>query len=283
MGYRTYDHQVKFLISKSGDPRLYPELCIPISTAKQWIKIKYHLRKNKIEFTVNGNHSRILKSEIKKLKEEIRECKRISKVQRHVYKKMEISPSAKSINSRLCREEIVKYIQENKGRTGVYNTLKEIDLSISRYKRWRKELYDSRKRIPPLEGYYQVHPRSLTKSEFNTLTELYTSPQYFHFPLHALVSYARKSNLLHCSPSTWRKYASLYKLKRPKTSEAKRNQYMVGITKYHPNQLWHIDVTEIKVGINKKFYLQVVIDNYSRYILAYRRTAIFLKTSSQVA
>ncbi|MBT7609532.1 MAG: DDE-type integrase/transposase/recombinase, partial [Bacteriovoracaceae bacterium] len=60
-------------------------------------------------------------------------------------------------------------------------------------------------------------------------------------------------------------------------------QYMVGITKYHPNQLWHIDVTEIKVGINKKFYLQVVIDNYSRYILAYRRTAIFLKTSSQVA
>ena len=143
---------------------------------------------------------------------------------------MEISPSAKSINSRLCREEIVKYIQENKGRTGVYNTLKEIDLSISRYKRWRKELYDSRKRIPPLEGYYQVHPRSLTKSEFNTLTELYTSPQYFHFPLHALVSYARKSNLLHCSPSTWRKYASLYKLKRPKTSEAKRNQYMVGIT-----------------------------------------------------
>lgn len=35
---RAYDHRIKHLIVKSGDPDLFPELNIPRSTAKHWIR-----------------------------------------------------------------------------------------------------------------------------------------------------------------------------------------------------------------------------------------------------
>ena len=35
--YRTYDHRIKRMISKSGDPNLFPQLEIPKTTALNWI------------------------------------------------------------------------------------------------------------------------------------------------------------------------------------------------------------------------------------------------------
>jgi hypothetical protein len=36
--YRTYDHRVKQMIIKTGDPNFFPDLKIPRSTALGWIK-----------------------------------------------------------------------------------------------------------------------------------------------------------------------------------------------------------------------------------------------------
>jgi putative transposase len=40
----------------------------------------------------------------------------------------------------------------------------------------------------------------------------------------------------------------------------------VGISRKYSNQLWHMDVTEIKIR-GRKVYLQVILDNYSRFII----------------
>jgi putative transposase len=42
----------------------------------------------------------------------------------------------------------------------------------------------------------------------------------------------------------------------------------VGIRADAPNELWHIDVTIIKLIDGTKAYLHAVIDNFSRRILA---------------
>ncbi len=36
--YRTYDHRLKRAVAESGDPGLFPELNIPRSTARGWIR-----------------------------------------------------------------------------------------------------------------------------------------------------------------------------------------------------------------------------------------------------
>ena len=35
---RAYDHRIKMMIVQSGDPNLFPDLAIPASTAKHWIR-----------------------------------------------------------------------------------------------------------------------------------------------------------------------------------------------------------------------------------------------------
>lgn len=46
----------------------------------------------------------------------------------------------------------------------------------------------------------------------------------------------------------------------------------IGIRATAPNQIWHIDVTVINLRPGKKFYIQSVIDNYSRFVLAWNVT-----------
>jgi len=34
----TYDHRIKMMIAQSGDPNLFPDLAIPLTTARHWIR-----------------------------------------------------------------------------------------------------------------------------------------------------------------------------------------------------------------------------------------------------
>ena len=43
----------------------------------------------------------------------------------------------------------------------------------------------------------------------------------------------------------------------------------VGLRAYAPNELWHVDVTIIRLLDGTKAYLHAVIDNFSRRILAW--------------
>lgn len=49
----------------------------------------------------------------------------------------------------------------------------------------------------------------------------------------------------------------------------KIKKYPIGIRTSSPNELWHIDVTEIRIN-KRKYFLQIIIDNYSRYIINWR-------------
>jgi transposase InsO family protein len=37
-----------------------------------------------------------------------------------------------------------------------------------------------------------------------------------------------------------------------------------------PNEVWHIDVTEVKTINNETVYTQIVYDNFSRYVIAWK-------------
>jgi transposase InsO family protein len=43
----------------------------------------------------------------------------------------------------------------------------------------------------------------------------------------------------------------------------------IGLRASEPNQIWHIDVSQILFIGGRVFYFQAIIDNFSRYILAW--------------
>lgn len=46
----------------------------------------------------------------------------------------------------------------------------------------------------------------------------------------------------------------------------------IGIRASEPNQIWHVDVSVFRIVSGSKVYIQAIIDNASRYVLAWQVT-----------
>jgi len=112
-------------------------------------------------------------------------------------------------------------------------------------------------------------PHCLTSVEVAVMNFLFTSPAHVHFPIISLCEYARREGLLYCNVNTWYKYIKFFQWKREKVSKEVK-QYEQGIRTIAPDILWHMDMSELQLTNGKKLYLQVVIDNFSRYIVHWR-------------
>ena len=100
------------------------------------------------------------------------------------------------------------------------------------------------------------------------MKEMVESDDHRHFSLRGLTLYAQRIGRVVASPSTWSRLARQGGWRRPR-----RRVYpakpKVGIRANAPNELWHIDVTIIRLLDGTRAYLHAVIDNFSRRILAW--------------
>ncbi len=71
------------------------------------------------------------------------------------------------------------------------------------------------------------------------------------------------------SPSTWYRYARIRDWRRPR-KRIHPAKPTVGLRCASPDATWHIDTTVFRLLDGTKAYLQAIIDNYSRRILAWR-------------
>lgn len=98
---------------------------------------------------------------------------------------------------------------------------------------------------------------------------LVTSSEYAHYPIRSLHYYAKREGLLFCSYSTWRKYIDEFGWKRPRRIFRER-KFLRGIRAQPPNEIWHLDLSYFTLANRKKCYIQAIVDNYSRYVLAWQ-------------
>src|ERR1035438_419520 len=120
--------------------------------------------------------------------------------------------------------------------------------------------------------------------------EYVTSKEVLHFPIRSLHYFAKREGTLLCSYSTWRKYIDQYSWKRPRKKKRKEGR-KIGIRAKWPNEIWHLDVSYFILPDGTKCFIQAIIDNYSRYVLAWQvltsydgeRTALLLEEALKKA
>jgi transposase InsO family protein len=105
------------------------------------------------------------------------------------------------------------------------------------------------------------------------------APEYRHMPLGTLARHAERMGKVFTSASTWAKLVRERGWRRPRQRVHPRKP-TVGIRASRPNEIWHIDTTVIRLLNGTKVYLQAVLDNYSRRILAWMVTERFVPTST---
>ena len=145
--------------------------------------------------------------------------------------------------------------------------LKIMGLSPSRYHAWRRRSVptcglDDRSSCP------RSSPTQMTVDEIASIKDLVLDPSNRHMPLGTLARYAQRIGKVFASAATWARLVRERGWRRPR-QRIHPQKPTVGIRATRPNELWHIDVSIIKLIDGTKAYIHAVIDNYSRKILAW--------------
>ena len=145
--------------------------------------------------------------------------------------------------------------------------LEIINLSAARYHSWVKRAVSCRLADEP--SCPRISPSRLTSSEIEKIKEMSTDKSFSHFSTWSLSWFAKRSGEVCASPSTWSRVIRLYKLNRKQTRVYPAKP-KVGIRASKPGQIWHLDLSVIKLTDGTRCYVQAIIDNFSRYVLAWK-------------
>jgi transposase InsO family protein len=100
------------------------------------------------------------------------------------------------------------------------------------------------------------------------MKELATSLPYSHLPTRALALFAQRMDLVHVSIGTWYRTLRERQWRRPRLRIHPRAP-AVGLRATASGQYLHIDITTLTLLDGTKAYVQAILDNFSRAILAY--------------
>ena len=251
------------MICETGDPDLFPELKIPRSTIRSWLH-------RGIPDVVTCD---LLSAETTELLVEIQELRHRAAVLGAI---VGLLVAMLRVSERRLDHE---RLPEGNGKRALLRAIERASrvvplsvalriarLSPSRYHGWRRA--EIRCELDDRSSCPRSKPTRLTAAEVRSVKEMVESDDHRHFSLRGLALHAQRIGRVVASPSTWSRLVREGGWRRPR-----RRVYpakpKVGIRANAPNELWHIDVTIIRLLDGTRAYLHAVIDNFSRRILAW--------------
>jgi putative transposase len=164
------------------------------------------------------------------------------------------------------RDVVLNTIHKTIGILPLKSTLKYLQQSY----RWFGQLQKKQACRSSLFSLCRIkHPRQLLNKEINVIKSYCSNMQFLHWPLASVYHQILRDRAAVFNISTFYKYVSLLGLKR-KGATHRRKNHQTGIRASAPLQLLHADSTIFSTADNKKNYVYLVQDNYSRAILSYK-------------
>ena len=165
------------------------------------------------------------------------------------------------------KQKIVATILKVKDIIGFERALRYFNISKSKFYSWQNQIkakcVDS-----VIHKCPKIWPNQLTKKEVHIITKMLNNNKYRGWPVISIAWLAVRKGILFTSPRTWYKYKKILGISRIK-SNSRHKKRNIGIRALNPDQIWHADITIFKTLDNVKAYIYFIIDNYSRYILAW--------------
>jgi transposase InsO family protein len=261
--YRNYDHRLKRAIWKAGDPDLFPDLDIPPSTAKGWIR-------KGVPFVVTADEfdqqSDVLVIENQRLRNELAWIKATQELQSFTFKLFGLQIQYRRLPLADSKEMLLAAISGAARTIGLAIALQAIGLSAARFRAWTKrqrgcELTD--------QAYCpRSTPTKLTAGERRTLRQYATDPKLAHLSTSALSLLAKRKDDLFASATTWCRIVREKKL-RPLQRRVCPAKPKIGVRAKLPGEILHVDLTILRLLDGSRVFIQAVIDNASRYVVAH--------------
>ena len=145
--------------------------------------------------------------------------------------------------------------------------LAAIGLTAARFHHWVKRQVECR--LTDAKSCPQVSPTKMTAVEVSKITDMVTNKDLAHYSVTALSWLGKKTGEVMASASTWSRIIRELGLKRNPT-RIYPPKPKLGIRASAPGQIWHLDMSIIRLQNGTKVFIQAIIDNYSRYVLSWK-------------
>ena len=262
--YRRYDPRLKNLVAKSNDISHFYKLGIPKSTLKQW-KIcgpldYFSIPELDFSDTKLLQENVLLKSQLSELGAEYLLVKKTLTI-------FGFQVQFRRLPNSTSKAEILSAIKDAASVVSLKICLEAIGLTAARYRSWLKRQVACL--LKDLPSCPRMSPTQLVRSEVEKIRELFTSKNFSHYSVQSLSWLGKKTGHILASPSTWSRVIRQLGLKRNRIRVYPAKP-KVGIRASAPGQIWHLDLTILRLQDGSRAFVQCIIDNYSRYILAWK-------------
>ena len=264
VNYRRYDPRLKNLVAESKDIGRFRKDGIPDSSLRQGVKDGprefFTLPELEMDTCALVQENMLLKSQVNALQAKHELVSRSIKIFgfQIQYKRLP-SPESKS--------DILVAIKSAVQAMSLETCLEVIGLSSARYFHWIKRQVSCELKDQP--SCPRVSPTKLTTGEITQIKDLYTSKDFAHYSVLSLSWLGKKSGQIIASASTWSRVIRELGLKRNRV-RVYPPKPKVGIRASAPGEIWHVDLTILRLQDGTRAFVQAVIDNFSRYVLAWK-------------
>ena len=259
----AYDHRLKQAIVETGDPDLFPELAIPESTRRTWIRRGVA---DVISFDRADADVIALRATVGKLEKRVAILTAVVRLLVTLVRVCGISLGRARVAKSANKTKILNAVAKAESVIGRLAALKIVGLTKGRLRQWKhKQSLCMLDDAPPCP---KTKPGRLTRDELAAMRDMVESDDLKHFSLRSLSLYGKRLGKVLASYGTWCRLVRSHGWRRPR-----RRLYpakpKVGLRATRPNEWFHVDVTIIKLLDGTRCYLHGVIDGFSRRVLAW--------------
>ena len=265
---RRYDHRFQELVCRTGDVAFAVRQGVPRSTARGWLA---RSSTGVVSLDACDMDAVQLRQEVLILRRRIARLIAVLRVLIVVLRISGFSINRARVPEGRDKSLLLQAINRSRAVLPLRTVLRVIELSHARYHYWRR---DEECGLNDQTSCPRVSPQQLTPAEVNAIQEMVTSKQYRHVPTGTLAILAQRLGKVFASASTWYRLIHVFGWRRPR-KRIHPSKPKIGIRATRPNEIWHVDTTQIRLLNGSRAYLHAIIDNFSRRILAWKVAASF--------
>lgn len=260
---RSYDHRLREHVQRTGARSLGHGLYVPRSTISTW---KRRGPRPVVTLQPFEQDRQQLLATIDKLEVRARILAATVRLLLALRKASGFRLAGERLPGAAAKAAIVRAVAGATPVLPLHLALRIIRLPPSRYHDWKRVAVvcglDDRSPCP------RTMPSRLAATEIAAVKEMVLAPEFRHMPLRTLRLYAQRIGKVFASASTWARLIRDRGWRRPRL-RVHPAKPTVGLRATAPNEIWHMDVSVLKLLDGTKAYVHAIIDNFSRKVLAW--------------
>ena len=171
-----------------------------------------------------------------------------------------------SMKMRLSKEKVVKAIHQAKDFVPIEKAVRIFGISTSTFYTWVSDLEHLCSKSF-FNKCNRIYSNQITPHEIKAVKKALLNPSTIHWSIKSVYLNGLRKGTLTVSINSVYRLNRLLGIRASKKKKFKKKR-KVGIRASKPNQIWHTDITIVKTLDGVKQYVYLVIDNFSRKILA---------------